>query len=181
MLVGPVDGRFQTDDVHFEEEDLMSPDAPQPYGSPIALEAAKKVAAPALAEASRNNWAMAVAVVDTAGDLVYFERMDATQAGSVISGHRQGALGGTVQTPDESVSGHAGNRWRRVARVPYQRRGTCGRRRPDHHRRQDCWRDRRLRRHEPARWPMRPGRRQRDWVGCATPLNDSFQDARPRV
>ena len=60
----------------------MSADAPQPYG-PIALEAAKKVAAPALAEASRNNWAMAVAVVDGAGDLVYFERMDATQAGSV--------------------------------------------------------------------------------------------------
>ena len=61
----------------------MSPDTPQPYGNPIALEAAKKVAAPALAEASRNNWAMAVAVVDGAGDLVYFERMDATQAGSV--------------------------------------------------------------------------------------------------
>ena len=62
----------------------MSPDAPQPYGSPIALETAKKAAAPALAEARRNNWAMAVAVVDTAGDLVYFEKMDATQAGSVV-------------------------------------------------------------------------------------------------
>ncbi len=62
----------------------MSPDAPQLYGSAIALEAAKKVAAPALAEARKNNWAMAVAVVDTAGDLVYFERMDATQIGSVV-------------------------------------------------------------------------------------------------
>ena len=61
----------------------MSPDAPQPYGA-IALDAAKKVAAPALAEAARNNWAMAVAVVDSAGDLVYFERMDATQTGSVV-------------------------------------------------------------------------------------------------
>ena len=60
----------------------MSPDAPQPYGAPIALEAAKRVAAPALAEAAANNWAMAVAVVDGAGDLVYFEKMDATQAGS---------------------------------------------------------------------------------------------------
>jgi len=60
----------------------MSPDA-QAYGFPIPLEAAKKVAAPALAEAVKNNWAMAVAVVDTAGDLVYFEKMDATQAGSV--------------------------------------------------------------------------------------------------
>jgi glc operon protein GlcG len=62
----------------------MSPDAPQPYGSPITLEAAKKAAAPALAEAARNNWAMAIAVVDIAGDLVYFEKMDATQAGSVV-------------------------------------------------------------------------------------------------
>ena len=61
----------------------MSPDAPQPYGA-ITLDAAKKAAAPALAEASRNNWAMAVAVVDGAGDLVYFERMDATQSGSVV-------------------------------------------------------------------------------------------------
>src|SRR5918993_486551 len=61
----------------------MSPDAPQSYGA-ITLDAAKKVAAPALAEASRNNWAMAVAVVDGAGDLVYFERMDATQSGSVV-------------------------------------------------------------------------------------------------
>jgi uncharacterized protein GlcG (DUF336 family) len=40
-------------------------------------------AAPALAEAHRNSWAMAVAVVDAAGDLVYFERIDATQIGSV--------------------------------------------------------------------------------------------------
>jgi glc operon protein GlcG len=61
----------------------MSPDAPQLYGSPITLETAKKAAAPALAEAYTNNWAMAVAVVDIAGDLVYFERIDGTQAGSV--------------------------------------------------------------------------------------------------
>jgi uncharacterized protein GlcG (DUF336 family) len=60
----------------------MSPDAPQLYGSAIPLEAAKKVAAAAMAEVVRNNWTMAVAVVDTAGDLVYFERMDATQIGS---------------------------------------------------------------------------------------------------
>jgi glc operon protein GlcG len=58
-------------------------DQPQQYGLPIALETAKKFAAPALAEARRNGWAMAVAIVDPAGDLVYFEKMDATQVGSV--------------------------------------------------------------------------------------------------
>jgi glc operon protein GlcG len=56
---------------------------PEPYGFPVGLEAAKKVAASALTEAETNGWAMAVAIVDTAGDLVYFERMDTTQVGSV--------------------------------------------------------------------------------------------------
>jgi glc operon protein GlcG len=56
---------------------------PIPYGSPISLENAKKVAAAAIAEARKNNWTMAVAVTDTAGYLVYFERVDATPVGSV--------------------------------------------------------------------------------------------------
>ncbi len=53
-----------------------------PYGPPIALEAARKAAAAALAEARKNGWTMAVAVVDPAGDLVYYERMDNVQTGS---------------------------------------------------------------------------------------------------
>jgi uncharacterized protein GlcG (DUF336 family) len=55
---------------------------PNPYGAPIPLESAKRVAAPALAEARRNHWSMAVAIVDGAGELVYFERIDGTQAAS---------------------------------------------------------------------------------------------------
>jgi glc operon protein GlcG len=53
------------------------------YTPPVAVENAKKAAAAALAEARANNWSMAVAVVDPAGFLVYFERMDGTQNGSV--------------------------------------------------------------------------------------------------
>ena len=53
------------------------------YGTSINIETAKKAAAPALAEARKNQWSMAVAIVDTAGDLVYFEKMDDTQVGSV--------------------------------------------------------------------------------------------------
>jgi glc operon protein GlcG len=53
------------------------------YGSPIPLGSAKQAAGAALTEALRNGWLMAVAVVDPAGDLVYFERMDGTQLGSV--------------------------------------------------------------------------------------------------
>ena len=59
------------------------PDAPLVYGLPISLAIAKRVATAALSEAQQNNWLMAVAVVDTAGDLVYFEKMDGTQVGSV--------------------------------------------------------------------------------------------------
>ena len=56
------------------------------YGPPIGLEVARKVAAAALAETRKNNWTMAVAIVDPGGFLVYFEKMDDTQlAGSQIA------------------------------------------------------------------------------------------------
>ena len=61
----------------------LAPPPNAPYGISISPEAAKKVAAAAIAEARKNHWAMAVAVVDTGGYLVYFERMDDTQLGSV--------------------------------------------------------------------------------------------------
>jgi uncharacterized protein GlcG (DUF336 family) len=61
-----------------------APTAANPqYGTSITADAAKKVAAAAIAEASKNHWDMAVSVVDTAGYLVYFERMPDTQIGSV--------------------------------------------------------------------------------------------------
>jgi glc operon protein GlcG len=53
------------------------------YGPPINLDAAKKAAASAIAEARKNNWTQAVAITDTGGDLVYFEKMDGTMTGSV--------------------------------------------------------------------------------------------------
>ncbi len=56
--------------------------AQPPYGLAIGTEAAKKVAGAALAEARRNNWTVAAAIVDTAGELVYFEKIDNTQVGS---------------------------------------------------------------------------------------------------
>src|SRR5438309_7291235 len=55
---------------------------PNPYGPAISLENAKKAAAPALAEAAKNNWRVAVAIVGPAGNLIYYEKMDSTQLGS---------------------------------------------------------------------------------------------------
>ncbi len=58
--------------------------APPPaYGMSLGIDSAKKVAAAAVAEAKKNNFTMAIAVVDTAGNLIYFEKMDGTQTGSV--------------------------------------------------------------------------------------------------
>ncbi len=61
---------------------IALPQMPNPYGAPISLENAKKTAAPALVEALKNNLSVAVAIVDTSGNLVYYEKMDNTQLGS---------------------------------------------------------------------------------------------------
>jgi uncharacterized protein GlcG (DUF336 family) len=61
----------------------------QDYGAPITLEQAKAAAAAATAEAAKNGWKMAIAVVEPTGDLVYFEKMPGTQYGSVtIAQHK---------------------------------------------------------------------------------------------
>ncbi|HEU4616720.1 MAG TPA: heme-binding protein [Gammaproteobacteria bacterium] len=71
----------------------MSPaDSPQrpapgpklpPYGPSITLAQAKRVADAALEPARANGWTMVIAIVDPGGHLVYLEKMDETQVGSV--------------------------------------------------------------------------------------------------
>lgn len=56
---------------------------PTPYGTPINLETAKRAAAAAAAEARKINVPMAIAVVDPSGMLVYLEKLDGVQYGSV--------------------------------------------------------------------------------------------------
>ena len=61
----------------------LAQDAPRPgYGPNITTAAAKKMAAAVIAECAANKWNIAVAVVDTAGGLVYYERMEDTQSAS---------------------------------------------------------------------------------------------------
>ena len=57
--------------------------APLTYGEPIKLDQAEKVMAAALQEAIKNNWTMAIAIVDAGGNLVLFKKMDNTQLGSI--------------------------------------------------------------------------------------------------
>ena len=46
------------------------------YGPPVTLDVAKKIAAGAVVEANKNNWRVAIAIVDDQGELVSFARMD---------------------------------------------------------------------------------------------------------
>ena len=50
-----------------------------PYGAPISLALAKKAVAAAEAEATKNNWGVAIVVVDSGGNLVMMERLENAQ------------------------------------------------------------------------------------------------------
>ena len=52
------------------------------YGPSVTVDQAKKIAAAVIAECAANKWNVAVAVVDTHGLLIYFERMEDTQTAS---------------------------------------------------------------------------------------------------
>ncbi len=59
------------------------PPKPLAYGPAVGVEMARKIVAAAVAEAAKNGWAMSIAITNTAGDLVYFEKMDDCQTGSI--------------------------------------------------------------------------------------------------
>jgi glc operon protein GlcG len=49
----------------------------------LTLDGARKIAAAAEAEAKKNNWNVVIVVVDDGGNLMYLQRMDGTQTGSI--------------------------------------------------------------------------------------------------
>ena len=54
-----------------------------PYGAPITFAAAKQAMATAEAEAAKNGWAVAIAIVDSGANLVMLHRLDNAQLSSV--------------------------------------------------------------------------------------------------
>jgi glc operon protein GlcG len=93
--------------------DARAQGAPPPYGEAINIETAKKAAAAAVEESKKNNWAMCVAVVAPSGDLVYFERMDNCQYGSIGISQRKATAAAVFRRPtkvfeDRVASGPAG-------------------------------------------------------------------------
>jgi glc operon protein GlcG len=60
-----------------------------PYGPPISLDRALAVIHAAVAEAKKRDWKMNVAVVDSGGNLVAFQRMDGAMLASIqIAEHK---------------------------------------------------------------------------------------------
>ncbi len=73
------------------------------YGSPgITLEQAKKAADAAEAEAKKNGWNMAIAVVTIGGWLVHFSKMDDTQFASVEIAQHKAKAAATFRRPTKS-------------------------------------------------------------------------------
>jgi glc operon protein GlcG len=60
-----------------------------PYGTPVSLERAQAAINAVVAEAKRQDWKMNVAVVDSGGNLVAFQRMDGAMLASIqIAEHK---------------------------------------------------------------------------------------------
>lgn len=72
-----------------------------PYGTAINLETAKKVGAAAIAEAKKNNWNVAVAIVDNHGLLVYYEMLDDTQTASANVAIEKARTSATYRRPSK--------------------------------------------------------------------------------
>jgi len=71
--------------------DVIPPEIPfdVPYGRPISLDQAQAVIHAAVAEAKKRNWKMNVAVADSGGNLVAFQRMDGAMLASIqIAEHK---------------------------------------------------------------------------------------------
>jgi uncharacterized protein GlcG (DUF336 family) len=74
------------------------------YGPSINTATAKKIAAATLAECQKNKWNVAVAVVDTHGYLLYFERSENTQYASNDIAIGKARAAATYQRPTRAFA-----------------------------------------------------------------------------
>lgn len=70
-----------------------------PYGLPISLDRAEAVIHAALAEAKTRNWKMNLAVADSGGNLVAFERMDGAMLASIDIAIHKARAAATFRRP----------------------------------------------------------------------------------
>jgi glc operon protein GlcG len=70
-----------------------------PYGLPISLDRAQGIIYAAVAEAKKRNWKMNVAVADSGGNLVAFQRMDGAMLASIQIAIHKARAAATFRRP----------------------------------------------------------------------------------
>jgi uncharacterized protein GlcG (DUF336 family) len=70
-----------------------------PYGPPISLDRAQAVIQTAVAEAKKRNWKMNIAVADSGGNLVAFQRMDGAMLASIQIAEHKARAAATFRRP----------------------------------------------------------------------------------
>jgi glc operon protein GlcG len=70
-----------------------------PYGPPISLDRAEEVIHAAVADAKKRNWKMNIAVVDSGGNLVAFQRMDGAMLASIKIAEHKARAAATFRRP----------------------------------------------------------------------------------
>jgi uncharacterized protein GlcG (DUF336 family) len=70
-----------------------------PYGPPIALDRAEAAIHAAVAEAKKRNWKMNIAVSDSGGNLVAFQRMDGAMLASIPIAQHKARAAATFRRP----------------------------------------------------------------------------------
>jgi glc operon protein GlcG len=88
------------------------------YGPDVNATGAKKIAAAVLAECGKNQWNVAVAVVDNHGYLVYFERMDNTQTASMDIAVGKAKAAATYRRPTRAFADVIGKGGAAVLSLP---------------------------------------------------------------
>ncbi len=73
------------------------------YGPVITLEQAKKAVAAAEAEATKNNWAVAIFVVDSGGNMVMMQRLPNTQIASLDIAHGKATSANNFRRPTKAL------------------------------------------------------------------------------
>ncbi len=69
----------------------------------ITLEAAKKMAAAGEAEARKNGWNVALAIVDASGGLLLFYKLDETQPGSIAIAQAKARAAALFKRPSKAL------------------------------------------------------------------------------
>jgi glc operon protein GlcG len=69
----------------------------------LTLEAAKKVASAAEEEALKNKWTVVIAIVDDGGNLVYLQRLDETQIGSIEVAVQKAKTSASFKRPTKAL------------------------------------------------------------------------------